>query len=523
MALTKELAQLLLFGTSNQELLAEAVKSLGDEVTAQYPKIAFPGAWVLAQQRRPVAIAAHAAAFCDSAEVQEQIWRSTRRQAVRMALAGSFFLDEDLRRRLLVELEDEYSELARALGSVHRHQNLPRLLEESLSAPSSFFDVPEYHEYRDFYTDFNAVGLLCHPEMTPEQSTELLSRAPSDFTDWLLEEYLTLRCESHSYFDSPITEELDGKTMISLVAVPRSRAQQVFVDALADIRSFGLEEPFDADEVRCLLALPRPISVSYRSMSRWRLSGKPCVVFTDEAMDLLLDAGWYELASISSMTDAQFERFCSFLPWKSAIGPKKLNARQDLVTMVVPHITTAARLQMVIGTLPDGLVLDADSHSELSADSWFEHVDAIDRTTALKAIYHLALAPQILAAEPEGDAARALKPHIDEDFYDAVAAMVDLKDPVVIADVIERLDLSFNSPPQDHLLLAARKLPGLYATCGARIREENALFLVQLLEQQAGEDVGFVAELLNRRTVSLDAAVAAARSLRRVAATHEKA
>src|ERR1035438_8538245 len=82
--------------TSPQRAAAAAdVLNGGDDSYA--PAVAYPPTWVLAAQRRPVRAAAHAARYLDDAATARSIWASTKRHAVRAALADSEYLDPDNR------------------------------------------------------------------------------------------------------------------------------------------------------------------------------------------------------------------------------------------------------------------------------------------------------------------------------------------------------------------------------------------------------------------------------------------
>jgi len=338
-------ARFILTHSSSPELVAQAAEVLGQEKLGYTPKTPFPAEWVKAQQRRPVNDAAYAARYCADAALHEEIWNSTRRVAVRMAIASSPFLNEDLRLRLLEDPSIADSAISLELENIHRHDNLEGLLTLSKSEPASFFDKAQNTEE----TSYSFIGLANHPDITPPQLDELVTRALAAKAYWVGEAVI----QDRYLFDYCPFNKSTLTIADVLSKVPKSSARSIA--ALVWERE-QLTTPLSVDDAKALVAAaPRP---EQRTYAYW--DQEPNLHMSPEVLDVFLaNPRWCEGVSSYVLSDGQFETFLKNIPWK-----------KETPRLVGPHVNSEWRLRTALAAMPSTLGID------MQDDNWLRQLES---------------------------------------------------------------------------------------------------------------------------------------------------
>ena len=304
MQVPDHLLAMVVVNSTNPEQIARYAELLGDQVTSAPTKVSIPAPWALAAQKRSVAQAAFAAANCHDEATLDKIARTTRRVAVRSAIANNKNASSDTLRFLLTEAKasknyDLIHDLKAALNHVPFEQRAAHYVLNAGRALGSD-NAPEVQEF------------LADARTTDDEVRAIVSAALQSGHSWLLKEYV---CDNLGWSERYLWEEdlprwtdrqIFGDPMDAFALLPKSTQRSILNDAIDDlVRASHRDETVQLLPARVteqVMAHLRPknlLTKFYYDAAR---------IFDEESLDLLIaDPAWHAIAVAHVLSDEQFK------------------------------------------------------------------------------------------------------------------------------------------------------------------------------------------------------------------------
>jgi hypothetical protein len=344
MDLRQDVALMALANTTDPQLAAKLATQLGSDMLRVDPKVNFPPAWVLSQQRGPVELAAYAIKYCDDPATLAKIARSSRRVAVKIALVSNCALSNEWRNQITTGDQHNYavSSAAREFANNRVCSDPIGVLTKATTEDLDLLTQP----HSKLIT--NALAALGSHDDQVTWLNKLIKISQAQDDGWLARlaicTYYKVPGSGCSF--SPALAEVgqDATELLDLSDRDRSRTLELLLKAT--VRCSTREVPFDTGITQRMLwdvDLMRSQS-SFSALS-------PVSWFSPAAIDLIMNESprrepwpWYDVLLHHRLTDPQFKRFIDETPI--------LNRESLFGKISFPEESHRERVEYLLGSLP---------------------------------------------------------------------------------------------------------------------------------------------------------------------------
>jgi len=358
MSLSTQVLAFTLRHTSDSAIAARMATLLGEAMTSVTPKVAFPGDWVLAQQKQPAAVAAYAVAHCDDQEVLATVAFKAKRLSVLRALAANPHLDMASLAwvaKVGSEKRDYYIERAIDTRPEKTKASTTLTVDQILANPEHWLQ----EEMR-----LQVVNVLSGDATTTEQSLAVLQASLAIGQSWMAGDYLlahfgwaTSRYGGLSLLDVSVRSVIEA-----LSPSDRPVILQKVLERSFDAYSSAGVAIFDAWVAAQFIEYIDPQTLQSATAKLRRQANS----FTAEGVDLLLDhPEWFHVVRAHVLTDEQFARVLAMTP---------ATERRDLVS----HVNNPARARALIDAVDGTTRLGGAMISTLLTAATDRHDPVID-------------------------------------------------------------------------------------------------------------------------------------------------